>query len=119
LTLGPGVYDFSTSSAVLSTTLTLNGTGDTSSQFIFQIDTTFETSATTSEVVLIDGAQASNVYFIVGSSATLAAGTQLQGNVLAYTSISVDSAVSVNGTLGALNGAVTLIDDAILAEPTS
>jgi hypothetical protein len=115
LTLAPGVYDFPTDNAVLSTTLTLNGTGDTSGQFIFQIHTTFGTSATTN-VVLIGGAQASNVYFIVGSSATLAAGTQLQGNVLAYTSIAVGSAASVNGTLGALNGAVTLIDDAISAE---
>jgi hypothetical protein len=116
LTLGPGVYDFPTSNAVLSTTLTLNGTGDTSGQFIFQIDTTFGTAAGSSKVVLIGGAQATNVYFVVGSSATLAAGTQFQGNVLAYTSIAVGSAVSVNGTLGALNGAVTLIDDAISAE---
>jgi hypothetical protein len=118
LTLAPGVYDFPTENAVLSTTLTLNGTGDTSGQFIFQIHTTFMTSATTSKVVLIGGAQACNVYFIVGSSATVAAGSQLQGNILAYTSIAVGSAASVNGTLGALNGAVTLIDDAILAEPS-
>jgi len=66
-------------------------------------------------VVLIGGAQASNVYFIVGSSATISAESQLQGNVLAYTSIAVGSGASVDGTLGALNGAVTLIDDAISA----
>jgi acyl-[acyl carrier protein]--UDP-N-acetylglucosamine O-acyltransferase len=67
-------------------------------------------------VVLIGGAQAYNVFFIVGSSATISAGSQLQGNVLAYTSISVGSGASVNGTLGALNGEVSLIDNAILAE---
>jgi hypothetical protein len=115
LTLGPGVYGFPTPNAVLSTTLTLNGTGNPSGQFIFEIDTTFKTSATTSKVVLIGGAQASNVYFIVGSSATILAGSKLQGNILAYTSIAFSSLASSNGTLGAVNGAVTLIDNAVAA----
>jgi acyl-[acyl carrier protein]--UDP-N-acetylglucosamine O-acyltransferase len=78
--------------------------------------TTFTTSATTAKVVLIGGAQACNVYFTVGSSATIGAGGQLQGNILAYTSIAVNSGASNKGTLGALHGAVTLIDDALTAQ---
>lgn len=69
------------------------------------------------KMVLIGGAQPCNVYFLVGSSATIGAGAQVQGNIIAYTSISVSSAASVNGTLGALNGAVTLIDDKITSQP--
>ncbi|KAE9367243.1 hypothetical protein N431DRAFT_350356 [Stipitochalara longipes BDJ] len=116
-TLPPGVYDFTTSNAVLSTTLTLNGATNPKGQYIFQIKTTFVTSAN-SKIVLINGAQACNVYFIVGSSATIGAGSQLQGNILAYTSVAVNSGASDKGTLCALNGAVTLIDDAITSQPT-
>jgi acyl-[acyl carrier protein]--UDP-N-acetylglucosamine O-acyltransferase len=64
-------------------------------------------------VVLIGGAKCANIFYIVGSSATIAGGSHIVGNVLAYTSIAVGAAASINGTLGALNGAVTLIDDAI------
>ncbi len=118
LTLGPGVYDFPTLNAVLSTTLTLNGTSNPNGQFIFQIKTTFVTSAGTAKVVLIGGAQACNVYFLVGSSATIGAGSILQGNLLAYTSISVNSGASNKGTFCALNGGISLIDDALTAQPT-
>jgi hypothetical protein len=116
LTLPPGVYGFPTENAVLSTTLTINGTGNANGQFVFQIGTTFTTSATTAKVVLIGGAQACNVYFIVGSSATIGPNSQLQGNILAYTSISVQSGASNKGTFGALNGAVTLIDNALTSQ---
>jgi len=117
LTLAPGVFTFPTSAVSLSTTLTLNGATNPDGQFIFQITTTFATAAN-SAVVLINGAQACNVYFIVGSSATIAGTTALQGNVLAYTSVAVGSEASNKGTLCALNGAVTLIDDALTAQPT-
>jgi hypothetical protein len=118
LTLGPGVYTFPTSNAVLSTTLTLNGTSNPKGQFVFQVKTTFGTSASTSKIVLIGGAQACNVYILSGSSVSIGAGSMLQANIIAYTSIAVGSAASINGTLCALHGAVTLIDDKILAEPT-
>jgi hypothetical protein len=117
LTLGPGVYTFPSSSATLSTILTLNGATNPNGQFIFQISTTLGTSVNSS-VILENGAQACNVYFQVGSSATIAGATKLQGNVLAYTSIGVSSAASNHGTLCALNGAVTLIDNALTALTT-
>ncbi len=117
LTLVPGVYNFTTLNAGLSGTLTLNGASNPHGQFIFEVKTTFVPSAL-AKVVLTGGAQACNVYWIVGSSATIGAGAQLQGNILAYTSVSVGSAVSNKGTLCALNGGITLIDDALTAQPT-
>ena len=72
-----------------------------------------------SGVKLINGAQLGNVYFQVGSSATIAGATTLMGNLLAYTSVAVASAASNNGTICALNGAVTLIDDALTAVTTT
>jgi hypothetical protein len=116
LTLAPGVYTFPTSGATLSTTLTVDGATNHNGQWIFQIATTFTTSVG-SKVVLKNGAQACNIYFKVGSSATIAGGSTLLGNVLAHTSISVGSATSNNGTLCALNGAISLIDDALKAIP--
>jgi len=118
LTLPPGVYTFPTLNAVLSTTLTLNGTTNPKGQFVFQIRTTFASSASTSKINLIGGAQACNVYFLSGSSITIGAGSQLQGNFIAHTSIAVGAGASINGTLCALNGAITLIDDKITAQPT-
>jgi hypothetical protein len=117
IVLPPGVYTFPTSAASLSGTLTLNGATNPDGQWIFQISTTFS-AAVGSKVVLENGAQACNVYFQVGSSASILGGAQLQGNVLAYTSISVGSAASNRGTLCALNGAITLIDDALTALTT-
>ena len=116
--LAPGVFTFPASAASMSSTLTLDGASDPTGQWVFQIATTFST-AVGSRVLLINGAQAGNVYFQVGSSATVAGATLLQGNVLTYTSISVGSAVSSNGTLCALNGAVSLIDDTLVAATTT
>jgi hypothetical protein len=115
LTLPPGIYTFPTSGATLSTTLTLNGTANPNGQFIFKITTTFSTSAG-SKVVLINGAQACNVYFAIGSSATIISASALQGNYLAYTSITVGSGSSNQGTLCALNGGISLIDNALTAQ---
>jgi hypothetical protein len=104
LTLTPGVYNFS-SSAQLTGTLTLNGAG----LYIFQIGSTL-TTAMGAAVVTENGAQASNIFWQVGSSATLGSGTIFIGNILAYASITNDSSGTVDGRLLALNGAVTLAD---------
>src|SRR5580700_11530559 len=68
-TVFPGVYS-STSSLQLTGTVTLNGLGNANAVFVFQIGSTL-TTASTSAVVLINGASAANVYWQVGSSATL------------------------------------------------
>jgi len=114
LTLPPGVYTFPTSAATLTGTLTLDGASNRRGQWIFQITTTFTASAA-SQIRTINGAQACNVYFIVGSSANIQAGAKLVGNILAYTSISASDA-SNNGSWCALNGAVTLINNALTAQ---
>ena len=104
--LTPGVYTFS-SSAQLTGTLTLDAQGNRNAQFVFQIGSTL-TTASASSIVLINGANACNVFFQVGSSATLGTGTNFAGNIIARTSITATTGTSVNGGLYALNGAVTL-----------
>ncbi len=88
-------------------TLTLDGGGNANAVFIFKMATTLVTSSS-SRVVLTNSAQACNVYWQVGSSATLGTTTTLIGNILALTSITDDGGSTVNGRLLARNGAVTL-----------
>jgi hypothetical protein len=111
--LTPGVYRTgSVPSLGLTGPLTLDAQGNPNAVFIFQIESTL-TTATDSSVNLINGAQACNVFWQVGSSATLGTRTAFKGNILALTSISVNDAVTVDGRLLARNGAVTLINDTI------
>jgi hypothetical protein len=109
------VYTFPTSAASLTGNLTLNAAGDSKKQFIFKITTTF-TAAAASKILLINNAQPSNVYFLVGSSASIQAGAALQGNLIAYTAIAASNAASNKGTWCALNAAVTLINNALIAQ---
>jgi hypothetical protein len=104
--LTQGVYCFS-SSAGLTGTLTLDAQGNAGAVFIFQIGSTLIT-ASNSSVALANGAQACNVFWQVGSSATLGTGTTLVGNILALESISLTTAANVNGRALARNAAVTL-----------
>lgn len=111
-TLTPGVYFFS-SSAGLTGTLTLNAMGNPNAEFVFQIGSTL-TTASNSSVVMIGGGNASHVFWQVGSSATLGTGTQFEGNILALASITVTHGSSIlNGSALAINGGVTLDDNAI------
>ena len=110
-TLLPGVYN-SASTMGLTGALTLNAQGDPSSVFVFQIGSAF-TSASGSRIILINGAQACNVFWQVGSSATLGTGSSFVGSILALTSISVTTGVTIDGRVLARNGAVTLDTDTI------
>jgi hypothetical protein len=117
-TLTPGVYDIAAGATIgAGTTLTLNllTATSTSDQFIFRITSTLVTGIG-AQVVLGAGVQACNVYFLVGSSATLAASTVLKGNVLALTSITVGKNVNVAGLLCARNAAISLDTDTIVAQ---
>src|SRR3984893_1193011 len=102
VTLAPGVYCFNTS-AQLTGTLTLNGNG----VYVFKMRSTL-TTASNSSVVLANGATAANVFWQVGSSATLGANTVFVGSVLALISDTITTGSSVNGRVFALTGAVTL-----------
>jgi hypothetical protein len=110
-TLLPGVYN-SASSMGLTGALTLNAQGDPNAVFVFQVASAF-TSASGSQVDLINGAQACNVYWQIGSSATLGTGSSFIGTILALTSISVTTGVTIDGRVLARNGAVTLDTDTI------
>jgi hypothetical protein len=111
LTLQGGVYAGTDKSPLsLSGTLVLDGAGDPNSVFIFQTDSTLITSSS-STVSLINGAQECNVFWQVGSSATLGTGSVFVGNILALTSVTVTTDVTVHGRALARTGAVTLDSD--------
>ena len=105
-TLTPGVYRYNTS-ATSGGQLTFDAQGNSAARFVIQIGTTLITSSSSS-VVLVNGADARNVYFQVGSSATLGSGSSFIGNILAYAAITTVSGTSVTGRLLALTEAVTL-----------
>ena len=109
--LSPGVYN-SASSIGLTGALTLNGGGDPNAVFVFQAGSAL-TTASASSVVLTNGAQACNVFWQIGSSATLGTGSTFRGTVIALQSITVTTGVTVDGRVLARNGAVTLDTDTI------
>ena len=113
-TLVAGV--FTGTALTLNGTLTLDGQGNPNAVFIFQSGSTLIT-APNSTVSLINGAQACNVFFQVGSSATLGTNTTFVGTILALTSITAQTGTTVNGRLLARNGAVTL-DNNVITTPT-
>jgi hypothetical protein len=110
-TLAPGVYN-SASSIGLSGALTLNGGGNPNAIFVFQAGSTL-TTGSASQINLINGAQSCNVFWQVGSSATLGTGSTFRGTIIALTSITVTTGVTVDGRVLARNGAVTLDTDTI------
>jgi hypothetical protein len=112
-TLAAGAYRF-TSSAQLTGALTLDAQGDPHAQFVFNIASSL-TTASASSVVLINGASACNVFWRVGSSATLGTTTTFRGNVMALTSISLDNGATVVGRMLARNGQVSLINNVLSA----
>ncbi len=110
-TFTAGVYK-STSSLALSGDVTLDAQGDPAAVFIFQISSTL-TTGSGSHVVLANGAKACNVFWQVGSSATLGTNSVFKGNILALTSITITTGVNLQGRALARNGAVTLDSDVI------
>ncbi len=106
LTLVPGVYCF-LSSAQLTGDLTLNAQGNPNAVWVFKIGSTL-TTASNSSVLLINGAQSCNVFWQVGSSATIGTGTTFIGNILALASITLTTDATVSGRALAQNGAVTM-----------
>lgn len=110
-TLTPGVYKADPALG-LTGTLTLDGRGDPNAVFVFQVGSAL-TTAVSSRVKLTNGAQASNVYWQIGSSATLGTSSVFAGTIMALSSISMNDGVTLNGRALARNGAVTLINDTI------
>lgn len=106
-TKNAGIYDSAAGTFGITGTLTLDAQGDADAVFIFKAASTLIT-ASASNVSLINGAQACNVFWQVGSSATLGTTSDFKGNILALTSITDNGGSTVEGRLLARNGAVTL-----------
>jgi hypothetical protein len=109
--LNPGAYRY-TSNAQLTGPLTLNAQGDPNAQFVFQIASSLNT-ASGSSVLLVNGANPCNVYWQIGTSATLGTTTAFQGNIMALASISLANGATVIGRALARSGAVTLINNVL------
>jgi hypothetical protein len=103
----PGVRTASSSLLLSSGSVTLDAQGNPDAVFIFQIASTLITSSNTS-VQLINGAQACNVFWQVGSSATLGTGTRFVGTIMALATITANTAATIHGRLLASTGAVNL-----------
>jgi LPXTG-motif cell wall-anchored protein len=106
LTLVPGIYS-SASTLGLTGNLTLNAGGDPNAVFIFQAGSAL-TTASGSSVSFTNGARACNVFWRVGSSATIGTGSSFAGTIIAQQSITVTTGASVVGRVLAENGTVTL-----------
>ncbi len=114
-TLSPGVYNFD-SSAQLTGALILDGAGD----YVFQIGSTL-TTASSSSLSFINGADPfSNVFWQIGSSATLGTGTTFGGTIIADQNNTLTTGASVDGRVISLNGFVTLDNNNIaVPEPAT
>jgi hypothetical protein len=106
-TLAPGLYKSTSSLAISSGDLTLDGRGNSDAVFIFQIASKF-TTTTGRMVILTNGAHARNVFWAVGSSATLGTGCSFYGNLLVHQSISMATGTVMVGRALTQVGAVTM-----------
>jgi hypothetical protein len=115
LTFTPGLYKTSSTVMLSAGNVTLDAQGDPNAAFIFQIGSTLTTLGGT-QVVLAGGAQSQNIFWQVGSSATLGTTSILYGTVMALQSITLDTGATLHGRALARNGAVTL-DTNVVDDP--
>jgi hypothetical protein len=113
LTLPPGLYKSTSSLEISSGDLTLDAKGNSDAVFIFQIASTLTTSSAR-KVILAGGAKATNIYWQVGSSATLGTTSSFRGTIMANQSITLNTGASLNGRALARIGAVTLAGNAVV-----
>jgi hypothetical protein len=106
-TLGPGLYRAGSSLEISSGDLTLDAQGNANAVFIFQIATSLTTTSGR-QVFLAGGAQAKNIFWAVGSSATLGTTSVMYGTIMAYASVTLTTGATLNGRALATVGAVTL-----------
>jgi len=107
MTLTPGLYRYSSSLAISSGNLILDAQGNANAVFIFQMASTLTTTSGL-QVILSGGANPANIFWQVGSSATLGTSSVFEGDILAFTTITLDAGATFNGRALAMGGAVTL-----------
>ena len=117
-TLAPGIYTSTSTLGISSGDLTLDAKGDANAIWIFQVASSFTTTGGSGgNVILTGGAQANNVYWQVSSSATIGDNTSFKGNILAYTSITMNSKAVAAGRMLAINAAVVMTSTNIINKP--
>ena len=114
-TLGPGLYKSTSSLSISSGDLTLDARGDADAVFIFQAASTLTTTAGR-KVILAGGARAANIFWQVGTSATLGTTSELSGNVMALASITLGTGAKLDGRALARTAAVAL-DSSVVTAP--
>lgn len=117
-TLAPGIYKSTSTLSIANGNLTLDAQGDVNAFWIFQIASGFTTvGGAGGSVILAGGAQAKNIYWQTGSSATIGDYTSFQGNILALTSITMNAYATAVGRMLARNGAVVMTSTNIINKP--
>ncbi|MCI4345165.1 MAG: DUF3494 domain-containing protein [Thermoplasmata archaeon] len=117
-TLTPGLYKSTSSLAISSGDLTLSGGGNPNAVFVFEVASALTTTSGR-QVVLTNGAQAGNVFWQMGSSASLGTTSVMQGTLLAHTSITLSTGAQLNGRALAATGDVTLASATIVVPTTT
>lgn len=118
LTLAPGIYKSTSTLLIQSGDLTLDAQGDANAVWIFQIASAFTTvGGAGGNIILAGGAQAKNVFWQTGSSATIGDFTSFKGNILALTSITMNSGATATGRMLARNGSVVMTSMNIINKP--
>jgi hypothetical protein len=115
-TLAPGLYTSATSLEISSGDLTLDASGDPNAVWIFQMGSTLITTVGR-QVILSGGAQACNVFWQVGSSATVGGSSVFKGTIMADQSITMNTSATLDGRALARNGAVALDANTVTAPP--
>lgn len=117
-TLAPGIYKSTSTLLIQNGDLTLDAQGDPNAVFIFQVASAFTTvGGAGGNVILSGGAQAKNVYWQTGSSATIGTYTEFYGNVLALQSITMDPYATAVGRMLARNGSVVMTSTNTISKP--
>jgi len=106
-TLAPGLYKSTSDLSITSGDLTLDAQGDGAAIFIFQAASTLTTTAGR-QVILTNGAKAANVFWQVGSSATLGTTSAFQGTIMADQAVTLETGATLNGRALARIAAVSL-----------
>jgi len=107
-----GTYNSASGAFEITGTLTLDGQNNPNAIFVFKADSTLVTS-NYSKIVLINGAQACNIFWRVGSSATIGVNSIFKGNLIVLTSTTVNTGANIEGRILVINGAVTLDNNSI------